>query len=121
MASMESSEIKEVEMVEAKTLQNDKDFESDMGELSENLFLNENDNKDATKLEDAEENSYSKSYDIIKFLTDISLAELIDLFVSEAVNMEMLYQMSGDHLKELGVSKYGHRFHILNSIKRMFT
>ena len=53
---------------------------------------------------------------IDQFLENIHLSELHDLFVDEGVTMDILASFNDDDLKQLGVTKFGHRRHIIHSI-----
>jgi len=87
-----------------------------MDESSTNAKLNDSSIGDIIQSGDVLENSSSR---ICEFLDRISLSELKNLFTSEEVSFDILQQMTGDNLKELGVVKYGHRFKILNALKQV--
>ena len=53
---------------------------------------------------------------IDEFLQKIDLSTLADIFKEEEVTMDILKTFNDDHLKNIGIDKYGPRKKILNSI-----
>ena len=58
-----------------------------------------------------------KTANISEFLTDIGLAEFIELFEYEMIDLEILREMSHEDLSSVGVKRFGQRFKILKGIK----
>jgi len=56
---------------------------------------------------------------IAKFLDDIGLGCLQDIFDKEQITMDILVEMGHDELKDIGISAYGHRHKILKRIERL--
>ena len=56
---------------------------------------------------------------VIKWLEHISMNEHIDKFKKEAIDDYSLTELTGDHLKEMGIDKLGHRIKIIKSIERL--
>jgi tankyrase len=56
---------------------------------------------------------------VAKFLEDIGLACLQDIFDKEQITMDVLVEMGHDELKDIGISAYGHRHKILKRIERL--
>jgi len=56
---------------------------------------------------------------IAKFLEDIGLSCLQDIFDKEQITMDILVEMGHDELKDIGISAYGHRHKILKRIERL--
>lgn len=56
---------------------------------------------------------------IAKFLEDIGLSCLQDIFDQEQITMDILVEMGHDELKDIGISAYGHRHKILKRIERI--
>jgi len=56
---------------------------------------------------------------IAKFLDDIGLGCLQDIFDKEQITMDILVEMGHDELKDIGISAYGHRHKILKRIERI--
>lgn len=56
---------------------------------------------------------------VAKFLEDIGLACLHDIFDKEQITMDVLVEMGHDELKDIGISAYGHRHKILKRIERL--
>jgi len=56
---------------------------------------------------------------IAKFLEDIGLSCLQDIFDQEQITMDILVEMAHDELKDIGISAYGHRHKILKRIERL--
>jgi len=56
---------------------------------------------------------------IAKFLDDIGLGCLQDIFDKEQITMDILVEMGHDELKDIGISAYGHRHKILRRIERL--
>jgi len=56
---------------------------------------------------------------IAKFLDDIGLSCLQDIFDKEQITMDILVEMGHDELKDIGISAYGHRHKILKRIERL--
>jgi len=56
---------------------------------------------------------------IAKFLEEIGLGCLQDIFDNEQITMDILVEMGHDELKDIGISAYGHRHKILKRIERL--
>lgn len=56
---------------------------------------------------------------VAKFLDDIGLGCLQDIFDKEQITMDILVEMGHDELKDIGISAYGHRHKILKRIERL--
>ena len=56
---------------------------------------------------------------IAKFLDEIGLGCLQDIFDKEQITMDILVEMGHDELKDIGISAYGHRHKILKRIERL--
>ena len=52
-----------------------------------------------------------------KFLEDIELSELEEIFLNEDINMDILVQLTEKDLQDIGVKKLGQRRKIMNSLK----
>jgi len=56
---------------------------------------------------------------VARFLDDIGLGCLHDIFHKEQITMDILVEMGHDELKDIGISAYGHRHKILKRIERL--
>jgi len=56
---------------------------------------------------------------VAKFLEEIGLSCLQDIFDKEQITMDILVEMGHDELKDIGISAYGHRHKILKRIERI--
>ena len=57
------------------------------------------------------------SNEVGKFLEDIELSELEEIFLNEDINMDILVQLTEKDLQDIGVKKLGQRRKIMNSLK----
>ena len=57
--------------------------------------------------------------DIELWLNNLDLSEYISVFKEESIDMEVLLELTSDDLKEIGISKLGHRKIILKAISEI--
>jgi len=60
-----------------------------------------------------------ENLNVAKFLEEIGLSCLQDVFDKEQITMDILVEMGHDELKDIGISAYGHRHKILKRIERI--
>ena len=52
--------------------------------------------------------------DVAKWLVELGLEQYVDAFAKNAVDEELLCSLTGDDLKEIGVTPLGHRKKLLS-------
>ena len=64
----------------------------------------------------ADEGKTKSELSIEEFLQKIEFSKYIDIFIEEEVTMDILKTFNDDDLRNIGITKYGPRKKILNSI-----